>query len=187
MTHPAPGTAGPIRALRPRTWLLVLVTLAGTALPLQAQSLRAQAGWVAGTVSGLTVGFEGRLPIGSDPELPLPGRPGGGPVEAPTRPWVLTGMVAGGINLDPPEDEADVQGLVYAHGGVLYRTGSSLLSNVGGVLVVYLPVGAVGPAALLEAADLVDVQAGLLHTSRGWKGHAALSVSVRFACDILGC
>ena len=75
--------------------------------------------------------------------------------------------------------------LVYGHAGILYRTGSSLITNVGLVAVGYVPVEAFGPAALVEAADLIDVQAGVLHTSRGWMGHTALTISTRFLCDIV--
>lgn len=107
-------------------------------------------------------------------------------MEAPTRPWVFSGMVAAGVNGATPAGDADVEALLYAHGGILRRTGSSLVTNVGGVVAAYLPVGAVGPAALVEAADLITLQAGVLHTSRGWMGHTALAVSVRFLADIVG-
>ncbi len=163
-----------------------LVVLVAGARPAEAQSIRLQGGWVAGHVGGVALGVEGRTPIGPEPPLPLPGRPGSGPVEAPTRPWLLTAMVAPGLNAATPDGDPDVDWLVYGHGGVLYRTGSSLITNVGLVGAFYLPVKAVGPAALLEAADLIDVQAGVLHTPRGWMGHSALTVSLRFLKDILG-
>jgi hypothetical protein len=95
-------------------------------------------------------------------------------------------MLAGGVNFATPDDEPDVQGLLYAHGGILYRTGSALVTNVGAVVAAYVPVAAVGPAALVEAADVIDLQAGVLHTSRGWMGHTALTVSLRFFSDVVG-
>ncbi|MGD2070467.1 MAG: hypothetical protein PVI57_17460 [Gemmatimonadota bacterium] len=166
--------------------LAALVALLAVGAPAEAQSVRAQGAWVAGHVGGLTFGLEARQPIGPEPELPLPGRPGGGPIEAPTRRWVLSGMLAGGVNFATPDDEPDVQGLLYAHGGILYRTGSALVTNVGAVVAAYVPVAAVGPAALVEAADVIDLQAGVLHTSRGWMGHTALTVSLRFFSDVVG-
>jgi hypothetical protein len=95
-------------------------------------------------------------------------------------------MVGLGINVAPPDEDPDVEALLQGHGGLLYRTGSSLVTAVGGVVVVYLPQGAVGPAAVVEAADLIDLQTGLLSTDRGWMGHLALTVAVSFVNDILG-
>lgn len=164
--------------------LCMVVLLAALPARAEAQSLRAQASWTAGHVGGLVLGLEGRRPIGPEPELPLPGRPGGGPVEAPTRPWVLTGMFGLGLNVATPDDEPDVQGLIQGHGGILYRTGSSLISNVGGVVVLYLPEAVWGPAALVEAADLIDLQTGLLRAGGAWMGHVALTVAVPFLTDI---
>lgn len=103
-----------------------------------------------------------------------------------TRDWMLTGMLAGGLNIATPEGEDDVQPLVYGHGGVLYRTGSSVLSRAGVVGVFYVPAGAVGPAALVEAAGVIGVQGGILYTDRGWRGHGALTVALRFLGDLLG-
>jgi hypothetical protein len=172
--------------MRPSALVFVLVAFLATAPAADGQSFRAQASWTAGHVGGLVLGLDGRKPLGPGPELPLPGAAGRGPVEAPTRPWVLTGMVGLGINVAPPDEDPDVEALLQGHGGLLYRTGSSLVTAVGGVVVVYLPQGAVGPAAVVEAADLIDLQTGLLSTDRGWMGHLALTVAVSFVNDILG-
>lgn len=182
MSRPSP-TRIRARAAGPA---LVALLLAVAAVPAEAQSVRLQGGWVAGHVGGVALGVEGRTPIGPEPDIPLPGRPGSGPITAPTRPWLLTAMVAPGLNAATPDGDPDVDWLVYGHAGVLYRTGSALISNVGVVGAFYLPVEAVGPAALVEAADLIDVQLGVLHTPRGWMGHSALTVSMRFLSDILG-
>lgn len=170
------------RALRATPLLLTMLVLPPA---LHAQSWRLQGAWVAGHVAGVVVGGEFRDPLGPEPELPLPGVVGAGPIEVTTRNWILTGMVGGGVNVGPPEGEDDVQPLFYGHGGVVYRTGSDLLSRVGAVGLFYVPAGAVGPAALVEAAGAIDLQAGPLYTNRGWKGHAALTISARFLCDIL--
>lgn len=164
----------------------LLVALSSAAVPesVQAQSWRVQGAWVAGHVGGTVVGAEWRHPLGAEPELPLPGV-GDGPIEITTRNWLLTGMVAGGVNLAPPAGKGDVRPLIYGHGGVIYRRESSILSRVGAVGAFYVPAGAIGPAALLEAAGVIDLQGGLLYTDAGWRGHAALTVSLRFLADIL--
>lgn len=134
--------AGPIlRAAPPLVAALVALAAPRGA---EAQSWRVQGAWVAGHVGGAVVGAEVRHPLGPEPELPRSGEPGAGPVEMTTRDWMLTGMLAGGLNIATPEGEDDVQPLVYGHGGVLYRTGSSVLSRAGVVGVVYVPAGAVG-------------------------------------------
>ncbi|HZD04089.1 MAG TPA: hypothetical protein VE173_04200 [Longimicrobiales bacterium] len=150
----------------------------------RAQSWRVQGAWVAGHVGGIVVGAEARHPVGPEPPLPLPGVEAG-PVEVAVRNWILTGMAAGGVNLATPAGEDDVQPLFYGHAGVLYRTGSDVLSRVGAVGLFYVPAGAVGPAALLEAAGVIDLQGGALYTSTGWRGHAALTLSLHFLCDVL--
>ncbi|MDZ7778522.1 MAG: hypothetical protein U5R14_01110 [Gemmatimonadota bacterium] len=153
----------------------------------EAQSWRAQAAWVAGQVGGGVFGAEVRRPLGAAPPLPLPGRPGGGPVEAPTRAWHLSGMLAAGVNGAPPADsDRSLEPLVYVHGGLLYRTGRTVPGYVGLLAASYVPVGVIGPAALLEAADVAALQVGALHGDGAWHGHAALSLSVRFLVDILG-
>lgn len=161
--------------------LLVLVA----ASPLDAQSWRVQGAWVAGHAGGAVVGAEWREPLGPEPELPLPGRPEEGPIEVGTRNWLFTGMGGLGINFAPPAEGHDVRPLLYGHAGVLYRTESSILSRVGAVGLFYVPAGAVGPAALVETAGVIHLQVGALHTDRGWMGHGALAVSLRFLCDIL--
>lgn len=173
---PRPSRGSPALAV------LLLLAAAGGA---EAQSWRAQGAWVAGYVGGVVVGAESRHPLGPEPELPLPGRPGEGPIEMGSRDWILTGMVAAGVNVATPEGEDDVQPLFYAHGGVLYRTASEIVSRVGVVGLFYVPAGAVGPAAFVEAAGVAAVQGGVLYTDRGWRGHAALSLSLRFVCDIV--
>jgi hypothetical protein len=174
-----------IAGVRPATpVLLVAISLLASTSPARAQSWRIQGAWVAGHVGGVLVGGEVREPLGPEPEIPLPGVTEG-PIEVATRNWILTAMAAGGVNLAPPKDEEDLQPLVYTHVGVVYRTGSALLSRVGAVGVFYVPVGAIGPAALVEAAGVIDLQAGALYTSRGWRGHGALTISLRFLCDVL--
>lgn len=166
--------------------LLALGTLLASAEHVHAQSWRAHAAWVAGQVAGAAVGFENRRPLGPEPELPLPGRPGGGPVEAPSRNWHLTAMGAAGVNFAAPGDAGgdETEPLFYAHAGVLYRTGSTVPGYVGVVGAAYLHAGAVGPAVLIEAADIITLQAGVLRTSGAWHGHAALGVSLRFLGDV---
>jgi len=167
--------------------LTLAAAAAPTALTAQAPSFRSQIGWVAGHVAGVTVGAETRVPLGEAPPLPLPGRPGSGPIIATTRSWSLTAMFAVGLNGAAPDRDGGtaVEGLVYGHAGVMRRTGSGFPNAVGGVVALYLPVGAVGPALIVEATDLITVQGGALRTSRGWMGHAGLSVSVRFLNDLL--
>ncbi|MEX2467046.1 MAG: hypothetical protein WD995_09045 [Gemmatimonadota bacterium] len=152
----------------------------------EAQSWRAQAAWVAGQVGGGVFGAEFRRPIGAPPPLPLPGVPGSGPVEASSRVWHLTGMLAAGLNAAAPTATGHrLEGLGYGHGGVLYRTGRTLPGYVGLIAAGYVPVGVIGPAVLLEAADVVALQAGALHGDGAWRGHVALNVSIRFLCDIV--
>lgn len=153
--------------------------------PAAAQSIRLQVPWVHDAVAGVALGLEGRLPLGPEPELPLPGRPGAGPVEVGTRNWMLTGMIGGGVNAAPP-GSADLTGLLVVHGGILRRTGSELVSRAGIVVVAYLPADAVGPAARVGAfAGAVELQAGALHTEPGWRAHVALDLSARFLRDLL--
>lgn len=147
------------------------------AAPAAGQSPRLQVAWVDDQVLGPLVGIEGRTPIGSEPE-----QPASGPIVMQTRDWMLTGEAAVGVNLNP--DDADVEVLLYLHGGVLYRTGSDMLSRVGGVVAAYLPAGVVGPAARVELAGAVDVQAGWLFKRGHGHLHLALDVSTRFLCDL---
>ncbi len=183
------------RALRRRTawgragaWVAVIVSFVGTPHGADAQSWRIQGSWVAGQVGGGVVGAELRRPLGAPPPLPLPGVPGSGPVEVRSRAWHLTGMLGIGANAaPPPESSGGVDPLVYLHGGVLYRTGRSVPGYLGLVAASYVVVGAVGPAAFVEAADVAALQIGLLHGDGAWRGHAALSLGLRFLCDIVGC
>lgn len=181
------GRTGPRALATAALALATFAVLPAQPLTAQAPSLRTQIGWVAGHVAGATVGVETRIPLGAKPPLPLPGRGGTGPIVAATRRWTLTGMFTVGLNAAPPERDGDanaVEGLGYAHAGVMYRTGSSLPNAIGGVVALYFPVDAVGPALIVEATDLIALQGGALRTNRGWMGHAALSVSVRFLDDI---
>ena len=163
------------------------VLLAAAPIDGHAQSWRTQAAWVAGQVGGATVGAEFREGLGGEPELPLPGRAGQGPIEVSSQSWYLSLMAAGGLNFIAPGDEGDeLEPLVYTHAGLLYRTKSKLIGYAGVVAAAYFPVGAVGPAALVEAADVVDLQVGALHADGAWHGHAALTVSLRFLVDIFG-
>ena len=162
-----------------------LTALAALAAPehASAQSVRLQLPWVAGEVAGALVGVEGRRPIGPEPEIPLPGVPGAGPVEVGTRDWMLTGMVGAGANFRPADGGVDL--LLQAHMGVLRRTGSELVSRAGLVVVGYLPAEAIGPAARVGAfSGAVELQAGALRAGGGWRGHIALDVSGRFICDL---
>jgi hypothetical protein len=169
------------------TALVVAACLVTGPSSAEAQSWRIQGAWVAGHVGGAVLGAEWRRPLGPEPELPLPGvGDQDGPIEVSTRNWLFTGMVAGGVNVAPPENEGDVRPLIYGHGGVLYRTGSSIVSRVGAVGAFYAPAGAVGPAALIEAGGVIDLQGGVLYTDAGWKGHGALTISLSFLHDIFG-
>ena len=181
-----------MRAAGPQSWsrrsagLLVAVTLGlgGAPSEAQAQSWRVQGGWVAGQVGGGVLGPELRRPLGQ--ELPLPGISGSGPMEVVSRAWHLTGMLAVGANLaTPPESGGGIDPLVYLHVGVLYRTGRALPGFVGLVAASYVTVGAVGPAAFVEAADVAAVQVGMLHGDGAWRGHLALNVGLRFLRDVL--
>lgn len=176
-----PGRSGVACAL-----VVAAAAVAAAAPSVEAQSWRVQGAWVAGHVGGAVLGAEVREPLGPEPELPLPGRAGEGPVEAATRNWMLTLMFAGGLNATPPEARHTIRPLAYGHVGLLYRTGSSILSRVGGVGLFYVPAGAAGPAALVEAAGVISLQGGVLHTRRGWRGHAGLTVSLRFLDDLVG-
>lgn len=160
--------------------------LLGSANHAHAQSWRAHAAWVAGQVAGAAVGLENRRPLGPEPELPLPGRPGGGPIEAHSRNWHLTAMGAAGVNVAAPGDDGDdeTKPLFYAHAGILYRTGAVVPGYIGVVGAAYIHAGAVGPAALIEAADIITLQAGVLRASGAWHGHVALGVSLPFLGDL---
>jgi len=182
MTH-VPARASR-RAPRPRRLACVLAAGVLLALPASghAQSWRIQGAWVGGHVAGGLIGVEGRQPLGSPP--PLPGS-GVGPIEVGTRDWMLTGMLGAGVNF-APAGSARVLPIFYVHGGVLYRTGSDVLSRVGVGGLSYIRAKAVGPALLLELAGVVDVEAGVLHTPAGWKPNVGLAVAVSFLRDILG-
>lgn len=155
--------------------------LAGPA-GVHAQSWQAQGAWVSHHVAGALLGIEGRQLLGSPP--PLPGM-GGGPVVAGTRDWMLTGMLGAGVNLNPA-GSASVAPIFYGHLGVLYRTGSDVLSRVGVVGAGFMRARAFGPEVLLELEGVVDVQAGALHTPGGWKPGVSVGVAVRFLGDIFG-
>ena len=152
-----------------------------------AQSWRIQGSWVAGQVGGAVLGAELRRPLGKAPPLPLPGVPGSGPVEMTSRAWHLTGMLGLGANAAPPPGSSgSIDPMFYLHGGVLYRTGRSVPGYVGLGAASYLVVGAVGPAVMVEAADVAAVQVGVLHGGGAWRGHAAIHVGLRFLRDVLG-
>jgi hypothetical protein len=169
-----------------------LVVAVGAALALlvgpldaDAQSWRTQGTWVAGEVSGGLFGAEFRRPLGSAP--PLPGGPGGGPVEVRSRVWHLTGMLGAGVNGRAPHAGGHrVEGLGYGHAGLLYRTGRTVPGYVGLLAAGYLPVGVAGPVGFVEAADVVALQFGALRGDGAWRGHVALNVSIRFLGDIFG-
>lgn len=178
----------PARAARSAA-IAAVTAFALTATPTdgEAQSWRTQGAWVSGHVAGGAFGPEFRRALGEEPPLPLPGTPGSGPVEVASRVWHLTGMLAVGVNGAPPaESGRGVEPLVYAHGGLLYRTGRSIPGYVGVVAAGYVPAGAVGPAAYVEAADVAALQLGAMHGHGAWHGHAALSLSVRFLRDVFG-
>jgi hypothetical protein len=156
----------------------LLLSLPATA---HAQSWRLQGAWVPHRVLGPLIGLEGRQPLGAPP--PLPGA-GAGPVEAGTRSWILTAMVGVGVNLI--DVRSTVTPIFYAHAGVIYRTGSDLLSRAGLVGVGYVRARAVGPEVFLELAGVADVQAGVLHVPGGWKPGVGLTVSLSFLRDLLG-
>ncbi len=183
-----PGVAPPRRAVRAAA-IVVAAALAFAAAPTDsaAQSWRAHGAWVSGHVAGGAFGPEFRRPLGEEPPLPLPGTPGSGPVEVASRVWHLTGMLGVGVNGAPPaESGRGVEPLLYAHAGLLYRTGRSIPGYVGVVAAAYVPAGAVGPAAYVEAADVAALQLGAMHGHGAWHGHAALSLSMRFLRDVLG-
>lgn len=109
-------------------------------------------------------------------------------MEVRSRAWHLTGMLGIGANAAPPPGSGGgVDPAVYLHGGVLYRTGRSVPGYLGLVAASYVVAGAVGPAALVEAADVAALQIGLLHGDGAWRGHAALNLGLRFLCDVVGC
>lgn len=150
-----------------------------------AQTWRTQATWVAGEVAGGVIGVEFRQPMGSAPSLP--GELGGGPVEARSRVWHLSGMLGAGVNGRTPHAGGHrVEGLGYGHAGLLYRTGRTLPGYVGLLAAGYLPVGVIGPVVFLETADVAALQLGALHGDGAWRGHVALNVSIRFLGDIFG-
>lgn len=158
-------------------------------MSVEAQSWRAQGAWVAGEVGGGLIGAEGRRAIGREPPLPLPlpGRAGSGPIEAPSRSWHLTGMAGLGVNGAPhPSTGRAVEPLGYLHGGVLYRTGRSVPGYLGLVAAAYLPAGTVGPALVVEAQDVAALQAGALHGRGVWRGYVAVTLVLRFLEDVLG-
>ena len=167
--------------------VVLALALTGPASEIHAQSWRIQGSWVAGQVGGGVLGPEFRRPLGEEPPLPLPGMPGSGPVEVASRAWHLTGMIGVGANAAPPPGSSgSIEPLVYLHGGVLYRTGRAVPGYVGLVAASYLTVGAVGPAAFVEAADVAAIQLGVLHGDGAWRGHVALNVGLRFLRDVLG-
>ena len=159
-----------------RRLALGFVAALAWASPAVAQtSWRIQTAWVNDHVLGAVVGLEARRPIGR-----VPPRPATGPRVMATRDWMLTGMVAGGVNLDGP-GPSGVEALVYAHAGVLRRLGGGLEPRVGVVGAAYIPAGSVGPAARVELLDVAGVQVG-------WMFDGGLTVGVelvgRFVCDL---
>jgi hypothetical protein len=182
-----PITAGRQRIRSARLWAAVLLSLLPAAEEVGAQSWRMQGSWVAGEVGGGIIGPELRRPMGGAPPLPLPGTAASGPLEVTSSAWHATGMVGLGANGVPsPGSGGGIDPLVYLHAGVLYRTGRSLPGYVGLVAASYISLGSVGPAALLEAADVAAVQFGFLYGDRAWRGHVALTIGLRFLRDVLG-
>jgi hypothetical protein len=182
------GRRGGSRRRLPGRWAPLALASAILLLSVEgvsAQSWRLQGAWVAGTVGGPLVGVEMREPLGGEPDLPLPGVEREGPMVMESRDWIFTGMVGAGLNAAPPGGESRVRPLFYGHAGIVYRTGSALISRVGLVGAGYVPDWAVGPAALIEAAGVIDLQAGALRTDPGWRGHVALTVSMAFLCDLV--
>jgi len=179
------------QALEGRTVALAAAlafVLAGAA-PVQAQSWRVQGAWVAGEVGGALIGAEFRRPLGSEPPLPLPlpGRAGSGPIEAPSRAWHLTGMAGLGVNGAPAAATGrSVEPLGYLHAGVLYRTGRSVPGYLGVVGAGYLPASSWGPALVVEAQDVAALQVGAMYGREAWRGYVALALVIRFLEDVLG-
>ena len=173
--------AGPVLSA-----LLAAASLSGTN-EVAAQSWRTQTTWVAGTVAGGLFGAELRRPLGSGSPLPLPGSATTGPVAAPSRRWHMSGMLAAGVNAAAPTRTGHrVGSLAYAHAGMLSRTGRAVPGYVGMIAAAYLPAGVIGPAAYLEAADVAGLQLGALHGDGAWRGHVAVTVSIRFIGDVIG-
>jgi len=157
--------------------------------PVEAQSWRAQGALVAGEVGGALIGPEFRRPLGSEPPLPLPmpGRAGSGPIEAPSRAWHLTAMAGLGVNGAPaPATGRAVEPLGYLHAGVLYRTGRAVPGYLGVVAAGYVPASTWGPALVVEAQDVAALKAGTLYGREAWRGYFALSFVIRFLEDVLG-
>lgn len=154
----------------------ILAATAGTASAARAQeSWRIQAAWADDHVLGAVVGYEIRQPLGR-----LPPQPAEGPRVVATRNWMVTGMVAGGVNLDGPGSRG-VEGLIYAHLGVLRRLGGGLEPRVGVVGVFLGPAGIGGPAGRLELMDVAAVQAGWMV---GDGAYVAVEVAGGFVCDL---
>jgi len=174
-------------SLRVCVYTALAIAFLGSPGTVEGQSWRTQATWVAGEVAGVALGAEIRRPLGAGAALPLPQSPGRGPVTAPSRSWHVTAMLAGGVNRAAPTPTGRrVEGLAYGHAGLLYRTGRGVPGYIGVLAAGYLPVAVAGAAAYLEAADVAGVQLGALHGDGVWRGHVALTMSVRFIGDILG-
>jgi len=187
--------------VRPPASRVVLSVAAGVlVLPAvcEAQSWRAQGIWVAEEVLGVVAGGEVRRPLGRAPELPLPGRrEGAGPVEAPSRSWLLTGMLAAGLNTRDREGDGGPSPagnrdrdrrsgpLFYAHGGLVYRTGWPVLDAMGVVGMIQAPRGLWGPTVVFDVARVGYVQVGALRGNGSWRRHLSLGVSLSFVADVL--
>ena len=128
-----------------------------------------------GHVLGLLMGPEIRQPVGR-----LPPPPAAGLRVIATRDWMITGMVGLGVNLDPSSDRS-VEGLVYAHVGMLRRLSGALEPRAGFVAVAFLPAGAAGPAARVELLDVAIMQGGWLFDGGL---HLAAEVPWAFVCDL---
>lgn len=187
MIHAARPAPDVIARARPRGLRRAALALAAGllfALPgaARAQSYRVQGAWVDGNVTGALFGLEVRRLLGSAP--PIPGM-GSGPVVAGTHDWMLTGMAGVGANFAPRKDSGTVP-LVFAHLGVLHRTGSDKVPRVGLVVADYIRARAVGPQLLVELEGVIDAEVGAFHTPIGWRAGVGLNISLHFLGDILG-
>jgi hypothetical protein len=169
----------PIAARTGATLLLAAALVLPSAT--DAQSPRLQGAWVNDQAAGVLFGLEARGPIGG-PETYVDSN---GITRQRTRNYLWTVEGAAGLNLNRP-GPGNVDPLFYVHGGVLYRTGNDMFSRVGGVVAAYVPDAMVGPAARLEVAGVIDVQAGYLFGNGGGAVHLALDISYRFFRDLFG-
>lgn len=135
---------------------------------------RAQVSCVGRLAPAVTAGFERRMLLGS---VPLP-RPGGGPVRATARNWMISFAAGGGITFAKPRGDA-ITPTAFAQAGVLRRLGGELAPRVGLVAVGWVRPEAIGPAVRFEAMDLFGAQVGWQFIRRSRNG-LALSVDVSF-------